>query len=54
MIFIDAIGISSLYLYILEGKKQYPLNWTLYPIPLEVKWKLSYIPGSKMANILYP
>ena len=25
-----------------------------YPISLEVKWKVSYIPGSKMANILYP
>ena len=24
------------------------------PISLEVKWKVSYIPGSKMANILYP
>ena len=27
---------------------------TQYPISLEVKWIVSYIPGCKMANILYP
>ena len=53
MIFIDVIGISTLYLHILEEKKQYTWNWTYYRISLEVKWKESNIPGSEMVNILY-
>ena len=46
MIFIDVISVSTLYLYIMEEKYEYPWNWTKYPISLEVKWKVSYIPGS--------
>ena len=53
MIFINAVSISTLYLYIMEEKWKYPWNWTKYPISLEVKWKVSYILISKMANILY-
>ena len=29
-------------------------KFVVYPISLKVKWIVSYIPGSKMANILYP
>ena len=44
MIFIDVIGISTLYLYILEEKIAVSLKLNI----------VSYIPGSKMESILYP
>ena len=54
MIFIDVIGISTLYLYIFGGKKAVSLKLNIVSNIPGSKWKVSYIPGSKMANSLYP